>query len=121
MTKKLLMQAITKVFSGIVLVGILIFAPAGTFSFSGGWILMGVLFIPMLIAGTIMMFKNPELLKRRLKAKEKLKKQSVIVLLSGIMFSIGFIIAGLGVRFSWYLLPEGVMIGASALFLLSYL
>lgn len=121
MTKDLLIQAIVKFFSGIVLVGFLIFAPAGTFSFAEGWLLMGILFIPMFIAGIIMMIKNPELLKKRLKAKEKLEKQSAVVLLSGIMFAAGFIIAGLGVRFGWCLLPKGVIIGATVLFLLAYL
>ena len=121
MTAKLFISAITKFLLGIVLVGILIFLPAGTFSFFGGWLLMGILFIPMFFAGVIMMFKNPQLLKSRLDAKEKQKEQDLVVKLSGLMFLAGFIVAGLGVRLNWFVLPKSVMIIGAVLFLSSYL
>ncbi len=121
MTLKLFIGAITKFALGVILVGILIFLPAGTFSFFGGWLLMGILFVPMFCAGIVMMFKNPELLKKRLNAKEKQKEQGTVVKLSGLMFLVGFIVAGLGVRFNWYTLPNGVIIGAAAVFLAAYL
>jgi len=120
MTVKLFIQAITKFLLGVVLVGLLIFLPAGTFSFLNGWIFMGILFVPMFFAGIVMMFKNPELLKKRLNAKEKQKEQSLVVKLSGLMFLTGFIVAGLGFRFNWYTLPKGVVIGAAVVFLVSY-
>lgn len=121
MTAKLFIQAITKVVLGIVLVGLLIFLPAGTFLFFNGWLLMGVLFIPMLFAGILMMWKNPELLTSRLNAKEKQADQSLVVKLSGLMFLLGFVIAGLGVRFEWYMLPNQVVITFTGVFLLAYI
>lgn len=120
MTTKLFFQAITKFLLGIVLVGLLIFLPAGTLFFNG-LLLMGILFVPMFFAGIIMMFKNPELLKKRLDAKEKQQEQSLVVKLCGLMFSTGFVVAGLGVRFGWYSLPRGVVFGAAAAFLIAYL
>lgn len=121
MTKKLFVQAITKYLLGVVLVGGLIFLPAGTLSFFSGWLLMGILFIPMFFAGVVMMFKNPSLLKSRLKAKETQKDQSMVIKLSGLMFLAGFVAAGLGVRFHWYVLPKGISIGAAVVFLAAYL
>lgn len=121
MTIKLFIQAITKFVLGVVLVGLLIFLPAGTFLFPNGWIFMGILFVPMFLAGIVMMFKNPELLKKRLNAKEKQKEQSLVVKLSGLMFFVGFIVAGLGFRFEWYILPKGVIIGATVIFLVAYI
>lgn len=121
MTTKLFVEATTKFLLGVVLVGLLIFLPAGTFSFFNGWLLMGILFIPMFLAGIIMMFKNPELLKSRLTAKENSKEQNFVVKLSGLMFLAGFIIAGFGFRFQWYVLPKGVVIGAAAVFLIAYI
>ncbi len=115
------MQAITKFLLGVVLVGLLIFLPAGTFSFFNGWLFMGILFIPMFFAGIVMMFKNPNLLKSRLDAKEKQQEQSLVVKLSGLMFVAGFIVAGLGVRFNWYVLPIGIVIGAAVVFLVAYI
>ena len=120
MTTKLFIQAMIKFFLGVVLVGALIFLPAGTFSFFYGWLLMGILFIPMFCAGIVMMFKNPELLKKRLQAKEKQAEQNLVVKLSGLMFLVGFIVAGLGKRFEWYLLPKEVVMISVVLFLLSY-
>ena len=121
MTSKLFFQAITKFLLGVVLVGLLIFLPAGTFLYFNGWLLMGILFVPMFFAGIVMMFKNPKLLKSRLDAKEKQEEQSLVVKLSGLMFLAGFIVAGLGVRFRWYVLPRGVGIGAAVIFLIAYI
>ena len=121
MTAKLFAQAITKFLLGIVLVGLSIFLPAGTFSFFNGWLFMGILFVPMFIAGVVMMFKNPELLKKRLNAKEKQQEQNFVVKLSGLMFLAGFIVAGLGFRFNWYVLPRFAVIVATVLFLIAYI
>lgn len=121
MTVKWFVQAIAKFLLGVILVGILIFLPAGTLSFFNGWLLMGILFVPMFLAGIMMMIVNPHLLKTRLNAKEKAKEQSTVVKLSGLMFIAGFVVAGLGVRFGWYVLPQTVVIIAAAVFLLAYL
>ena len=120
MSKKLFIQAILKFFLGVILVGILIFLPAGTLLFFNGWLLMGILFIPMFFAGIVMMLKNPKLLKSRLDTKEKQKDQNFVIKLSGLMFLAGFIIAGLNFRFSWHIMPQGVSVGASVVFLLAY-
>ena len=121
MTTKLFIQAIFKFFLGVVLVGVLIFLPAGSLAFLNGWLLMGILFVTMLIAGIFMMIKSPSLLSKRLNAKEGRKTQDTVVKLSGLMFIIGFVIAGLGYRFDWYSLPFGVTIGASVLFIVAYI
>lgn len=120
MTIKLFFSAIFKFILGVVLVGLLIFLPAGSFSYYNGWLFMIILFVPMFFAGIVMMFKNPDLLKSRLNAKEKQKDQDLVVKLSGLMFIIGFIIAGLGFRFNWYTLPKTVVIIATVVFLLAY-
>ncbi len=120
MALKLFVQALLKFSLGVILVGLLIFLPAGTLSYFNGWLLMAILFIPMFIAGIIMLIKNPKLLKRRLDAKEKLNDQKLVVKLSGLMFTLGFIVAGLGVRFGWYLLPRSVVIAASVVFIIAY-
>ncbi len=121
MTGKLFLQAILKFLLGVGLVGVLLFLPAGTLLFFNGWLLMAVLFVPMFFAGLVMLFKNPELLKKRLEGKEKQKDQSIVVKISGLMFLTGFVIAGLGFRFGWYALPRGVVFGGTAVFLLAYL
>lgn len=121
MTLKLFISAITKFILGIGLVGLLIFLPAGSLYFFNGWLLIGILFIPMFFAGIVMMLKNPDLLKSRLNAKEKRGEQSLVVKLSGLMFVAGFIVAGLGFRFGWYTLPKGVSIGAAVAFLVAYI
>lgn len=121
MTTKLFIQAITKFLIGIILVGVLIFLPAGTLSYFNGWLFMGILFIPMFGAGIVMMFKNPELLKKRLNAKEKQEEQNIVIKLSGVMFMLGFVVAGLGVRFEWYILPNAVVFSSAGVFLLAYL
>ncbi len=121
MTLKLFFGAITKFLLGVVLVGALIFLPAGTLMFMQGWLLMGILFVPMLIAGVAMMLKSPELLKKRLNAKEKQGEQGFVVKLIGLMFVVGFVVAGLGYRLGWYVLPRGVSIAAAVLFLAAYI
>lgn len=118
---KLFMEAITKVLSGIIIVGLLLFVPANSLKYSYGWLLMALLFIPMIIAGFILMIKNPELLKKRLNAKEKEKAQKEVVLLSGLMFVVGFILAGFNYRFGWNSLPKIVIVIASVIFLIAYL
>lgn len=120
MTAKLFLQAIIKFLLGVMLVGLLIFLPAGTLFFWNGWLFMGILFIPIFFAGLIMMWKNPGLLKGRLNAKEKLKEQGLVIKLSGLMFTLGFLLAGLGARFNWYTLPFPVVIAAAILFIAAY-
>ena len=121
MSSKLFVSALVKFLLGVLLVGVLIFLPAGTWDYWQGWLMMGVLFIPMFVAGVVMMSVNPFLLQKRLVAKEKQKDQDLVVKLSGLMFLIGFIVAGLGRRFGWYTLPDGVSIGATVVFLVAYL
>lgn len=120
MTKRLFYQAISKYILGIVVVGILIFLPAGTLYFWNAWLLMGILFIPMFLAGIVMMFINPELLKKRLYAKEHQAEQNIVIKLSGLMFVVGFVTAGLNFRFEWVKLPNWISWAAAAAFLFSY-
>lgn len=120
MNKILVFQAIAKFLSGIVFVGLLIFVPAGTFLFPNGWLFMTILFVPMFFTGIAMMFKNPDLLQKRLNANEGQKEQSLVIRLSGLMFLAGFIVAGLGYRFDWYILPKRIVIAAAVIFLIAY-
>lgn len=117
----LFISAISKMLMGVLLVGILIFLPAGTFCYPSGWLLMGILFLPMFLAGIVLMIKSPERLKKRLRSKEESKEQRVVIAGSAIMFAAGFILAGLGVRFQWYQLPFSVSVIFSVLFLIAYL
>ena len=117
---KLLINALAKYICGVLLVGMLIFLPAGTLDFSGGWLFMGLLFVPMVIAGFVMFFKNPDFLAKRLDAKEKQDKQKGVLALSGLMFVIGFVVAGLDYRFGWSEMPVAVTVAASVLFLGAY-
>ena len=117
---KFFLSAIAKFALGVVLVGALIFLPAGGLNFWQGWLLMAVLFVPMFGAGIVMMCVKPELLKRRLKAKEKRKTQDLVIKLSGLMFIAGFVVSGLNFRFGWYTLPTAVCIIGAVLFLTSY-
>jgi len=121
MTKELFIQAILKFTLGVILVGLLIFGSAGTIAFWNGRLFMGILFIPMLIAGIILMVKNPTLLKKRLNAKETQREQSMVVKLGALMFAVGFIVAGLNFRFKWRILPASVSIISAIAFLLAYL
>lgn len=120
MTAKLLFQAFFKFLLGVILVGLLIFLPAGTFAYFNGWLFLGILFVPMFIAGLVMMGANPGLLQSRLHAKEKQTEQRLVVKLSGLMFLAGFVVAGLGFRFGWYMLPRGASYVAAAIFLAAY-
>ncbi|MBQ7137017.1 MAG: DUF1295 domain-containing protein [Bacilli bacterium] len=121
MNIKLFFEALFKFSLGLILVGLLIFVPANTMKFWNGWLFMGLLFIPMFIAGIVMLFKAPNLLKSRLDAREKETEQKSVVALSGLMFLAGFIIAGLNYRFNWLTLPKIIVIIASIIFLLSYI
>ncbi len=120
MDGKLFTQAIVKFFTGLVLVGVLVFVPAGTFSFWQGWLLLGILFVPMFIAGLVMMKKCPELLRKRLNVKEEEREQKIVIALSGVMFLAAFITAGLNYRFGWLVLPKAVSCIAAIMFLLAY-
>lgn len=121
MSIKLFFEAIIKFLLGVLIVGLLLFVSAGTINYWNGWLFMGLLFIPMFLAGIVMMIKEPNLLKSRLNAKEKESEQKQVVALSGLMFLIGFILAGLNYRFNWLELPNAVVIIASIILLLSYI
>ena len=121
MSMKLFISAIAKFLLGVLLVGLLVFLPAGTFNYVNGWILMTVLFVPMFIAGIVIMVKNPNLLAKRLDAKEKVKTQSTVIKLSGLMFVGGFVLAGLDYRYGWLKLPFTVTIISTLVFILGYI
>ena len=121
MTRRLCFEAILKFTAGVFLVGALLFLPAGTVDYPGGWLLMGILFIPMFLAGLVMMAVNPNLLRSRLNAKENEAEQDLVVKLSGLMFLAGFILAGLDFRFGWSELPFVVNCVGAALFLTAYI
>ncbi len=118
---KLFFQAILKFIFGVVLVGALLFIPANSINYWNGWLFMGLLFVPMFVAGIILMVKNPELLRKRLKTKEKGSEQRQVIVFSGLMFLVGFIIAGLNYKYSWIELPNIVIIVAAILFIVSYI
>jgi protein-S-isoprenylcysteine O-methyltransferase Ste14 len=120
MTKNLFLQAIAKFLLGVVLVGALIFLPAGSLHYGNGWLFMAILFIPMFGAGLVMMWKNPKLLQSRLKAKETQREQDMVVKLSGLMFIAGFVVAGLDFRFGWLSMPSWVKWAGAAVFLTAY-
>ena len=120
MDAKLFLQAITKFLLGAIIFGLLIFLPAGSLHYWQGWLLMGILFVPMFVAGLLLMVKNPELLRKRLNAKEEEKEQKSVVALSGMMFVAAFVVAGLNWRFQWLVLPNWAVWLAAALFLFGY-
>lgn len=120
MDLKLFTQAIFKFLGGLLIVGLLLFLPAGTFVWRQAWLLLGILFVPMFIAGLIMMKRAPDLLRKRLDAKEEEKEQKTVIVLSGLMFLAAFIVAGLNFRFRWIVLPVWVSWAAAVLFLLAY-
>ena len=120
MDKKLFFEAIMKFFLGVLITGLLIFIPADSLDYPNGWLLMTILFIPMFIAGIVLMVKNPKLLKERLDFKEKQSDQKWVVALSGLMFLLGFITSGLDYRYNWSKIPNVVTIISSVLFLLGY-
>jgi protein-S-isoprenylcysteine O-methyltransferase Ste14 len=117
----LLIQALGKFFLGVILLGVLIFVPAWSLHYWQGWLLMGILFVPMFVAGLIMLWKNPELLRKRLNAKEKEAEQKAVVALSGMLFIAAFVVAGLNWRFRLWVLPDWAVWVAAGLFLASYL
>ena len=121
MTVKLFFQAVTKFLLGAVIAGALLFIPAGTLGYPNGWLLMGILFVPMFIAGIVMMVKNPELLRKRLNARERQSEQRVVVAMSAVMFILGFTAAGLSFRFGFLPLPDWAAWAGTAVFLLAYL
>ena len=120
MDLKLFTQAIFKFLGGLLIVGLLLFLPAGTFVWRQAWLLLGILFVPMFIAGLIMMKRAPDLLRKRLDAKEEEKEQKTVIVLSGLMFLAAFIVAGLNFRFRWIVLPVWISWAAAVLFLLAY-
>ena len=121
MNLKLFMQAIIKFFAGLIMISLLLFVPAGTINYWNAWLFMLLLFVPMFLAGIVMMIKNPELLKKRLNAKEKENEQKQVILFSGLMFLSGFIISGLNFRYKWIELPHTLIIISSVLFILAYI
>ena len=121
MTRELFAKAISRFIGGVVLMGLVLFLPAGTLAWPGAWLLMGILFVPMFLAGLFLMAKSPALLEKRLNVKEEEQDQRVVIALSGIMFLAAFVTAGLGVRFGWPMLPGPVSLAGALLFLLGYL
>lgn len=121
MNLRLFLQAIIKYVLGVLIVGSLLFIPANSLEYWNGWLFMGLLFVPMFIAGIVLMIKNPELLKKRLNAKEKENEQKWVLLFSGLMFLSGFITAGLNYRYNWIELPNIVIIISSILFIIAYI
>ena len=117
---KLLLNALAKFVCGLLLVGLLIFLPAGTLAYAGGWLLIGLLFVPMLMAGFVMFFKAPDFLAKRLDVREKQTTQKGVLAFSGLMFVAGFVVAGLDFRFGWSQVPPAVVLIASVLFLSAY-
>lgn len=117
---KLALQALVKLMLGFALMAGLIFVPAGTLAFADGWLLLAILFVPMTLAGVLLLIKAPDRLSKRLDAKEKLKSQSTAVRLSALMFCVGFVLSGLNFRLGWYLLPRWVRLAAAAVFLAGY-
>jgi len=121
MNIKLFFQAIIKFMLGGLIVGLLLFVPANTLNYWNGWLFMELLFIPMFIAGIVMMIKSPDLLRKRLNAKEKESEQKQVLLFSGLMFLSGFIIAGLNYRYNWIVIPKSIVIVSSVIFIFAYI
>jgi len=117
---KLFKEAIVKFLAGVILVGLLVFLPAGSLGYQQGWLLMGLLFVPMFAAGLVMMAKNPNLLRSRLDAKETEKEQDKVVKLSGLLFLLSFVSAGFSYRYHFLMLPMGVSVFFGVMFLLAY-
>lgn len=117
---KLLINGLTKFLCGLLMVGLLIFLPAGTLIYTNGWLMIGLLFLPMLIAGVVMYFRSPEFLAKRLDAKEKQATQKGVVAFSGLMFIAGFVVAGFDFRFGWSKMPSAVTVAAAVLLLVAY-
>ena len=120
MDKKLFIQAITKFTFGFIIIALLLFIPAGTLNYLNAWLFIGILFVPMFIVGIILMIKNPDLLRKRLNSKEKEAEQGILLLLGGVMFICGFVVAGLNYRFEWIILPKYIVYIGAIIFLLAY-
>ena len=121
MDKRLFIQSLAKFLLGVAIVGLLLFLPAGSFQYWQGWLLMGILFVPMFIAGLVMMARNPELLRKRLNAREQEAEQKTVVKLSGLLFFAAFVVAGLNWRYGWCVLPDWAVWVAAGVFVVSYL
>ena len=121
MNKKLFFQALTKYLLGLIIVFLLLFVPAESLSYWNAWLFIGLLFIPMFIFGLILMFKNPTLLKNRLNVKEKEADQKLVILLSAIMFILGFSIAGLNYKYNWTHISNTIVYISSIVFVISYI
>ena len=121
LSARLFFQALGKFFLGLIVVGVLLFLPAGTLEYWQGWLFVGVLFVPMFVAGIVLMFRQPELLRKRLEAKEEEKEQKWVVALSGMLFIAMFVVAGLNRRYMWWMLPNWAVFVAAGLFLVGYL
>lgn len=120
MTKQLLIQAFFKTGSGAILMGLLLFLPTGTVHYWNAWLLLAILFLPMLVVGIVLMRKAPDLLRKRLNTKETESDQITVIIGSSAMFVSGFILAGLDFRFGWLPLPRWVSIAAAVVFLIAY-
>lgn len=120
MDKKLFIQAITKFVFGFTIIALLLFISAGTLNYWNAWLFIGILFIPMFIVGIVLMIKNPDLLRKRLNAKEKESEQKRVLLLGGIIFISGFVVSGLNYRFQWIILPKWIIVVATIIFLFAY-
>ena len=120
MNSRLFTKAITRFLAGLLIVGLLLFVPAGTLAYWQAWLLTGILFVPMFIAGLVMMKKSPDLLRKRLNVKEEQSEQKTVILLSWLMFLAAFVFAGLNFRFQWIILPDWVSFAAATVFLLAY-
>ena len=121
MDTKLFFQALSKFLIGLIIICMLLFIPAGTLDYPNGWLFIALLFIPMFFAGIVMLFKSPDLLRRRLNAKEEENEQKTVILLSGIIFLVAFILAGLNFRYGWFKLPTVLIIISSVIFLIAYI
>ena len=119
--RKLLRQSLFRIILGLLVIGILIFLPAGTFRYWQGWLLIGILFVPMTVAGSLLLVKNPDLLRKRINAKEKEAEQKTVVSISGFLFIAAFVVAGLSRRFGWFMLPDWAVWISAAVFLASYM
>ncbi len=117
---KLLLSGVIKYLCGLLLVGAMVFLPAGSFNFWQGWLFMALLFLPILIMGIVLFVKAPALLEKRLNHKEKESTQKGVVACSGIVFMVGFSLGGLDFRFSWSVVPMGITLAACVVFLLGY-
>lgn len=121
MAKRLWLQALIKYLSGLILLSLLLFPSAGTLKYTNAWLLIGILFIPMLVLGVVLLIKKPELLEKRLNSKEKEREQKGVILTGGLMFVAGLICAGLDFRFKWFVLPKWLSFVAAVIFLLGYI